>query len=75
MAAHSSILGGRIPGQKNLEGYSLWGCKELDMTDLEYILQLEKKNLSYVMSAKQGDVIESQTFYISEGKAIIHLNT
>ena len=45
MATHSSILAWRIPwtepvfwlgefpGQRSLEGYSLWCCKELDMTE------------------------------------------
>ena len=32
VATHSSILAWKIPGQRNLEGYSLWGRKELDMT-------------------------------------------
>ena len=33
MAAHSSILAWRIPWQRSLAGYSLWGCKESDMTE------------------------------------------
>ena len=33
MATHSSILTWKIPWTENLEGYSLWGCKELDMTE------------------------------------------
>ena len=33
MATHSSILPGEIHGQKSLAGYSLWGQKELDMTE------------------------------------------
>ena len=32
MATHSSVLAWRIPWQRDLVGYSLWGCKELDMT-------------------------------------------
>ena len=31
IATHSSILGYEIPGQRNLQGYSPWGCKESDM--------------------------------------------
>ena len=27
------FLPGKVHGQRNLEGYSLWGCKELDMTE------------------------------------------
>ena len=33
MAAHSTILAGEPHGQRNLEGYSPWGHKELDMTE------------------------------------------
>ena len=34
MATHSSILACRNPWTEELqEGYSLWGCKELDLTD------------------------------------------
>ena len=33
MATHSSILAWRIRGQRSLMGYSLWGLKELDMTE------------------------------------------
>ena len=32
MATHSSVLAWEIPGQRNLVGYSPWGCKELDTT-------------------------------------------
>ena len=33
MATHSRILAWKINGQRSLAGYSLWGCKELDMTE------------------------------------------
>ena len=33
MATHSNILAWRIPWIENLEGYSPWGQKELDMTE------------------------------------------
>ena len=34
MATHSSILAYRdFHGQRSLVGYSLWSCKELDMTE------------------------------------------
>ena len=33
MATHSNILAWRSPGQRSLVGYSLWGCKELDITE------------------------------------------
>ena len=32
MENHSNILDGIIPWTETLAGYSLWGCKELDMT-------------------------------------------
>ena len=33
MTTHSSILAWRIPWTEELVGYSLWGHKELDMTE------------------------------------------
>ena len=33
MVTHSSILAWKIPWTKELEGYSLWACKELDMSE------------------------------------------
>ena len=33
MATHSSILAGESHGQRSLEGYSPWGCKESDTTE------------------------------------------
>ena len=33
MATHSRILAWKINGERSLAGYSLWGCKELDMTE------------------------------------------
>ena len=32
MATHSSILAWKIPWMEETLGYSLWGCKESDMT-------------------------------------------
>ena len=43
MASHSSILAWRISGERNLVGYSPWGCKELDTTE-----QLSKNNHSLI---------------------------
>ena len=34
MAIHSSILPGEAHGQRSLVGYSLWGSKESDTTEL-----------------------------------------
>ena len=33
MATHSSILAGASRGPRSPEGYSPWGCKELDITE------------------------------------------
>ena len=33
MATHSSILAGKSHAQRNLAGYSPWGCKESDTTE------------------------------------------
>ena len=33
IATHASILSRKSYGQMSLAGYSLWGCKELDMTE------------------------------------------
>ena len=33
IATHSSILALKPHGQRNLVGYSPWGCKESDMTE------------------------------------------
>ena len=34
MATHSSILAWRIPWTEKPAGYSPWGCKESDMTEV-----------------------------------------
>ena len=34
MATQSGILAWRIPWQRSLVGYSPWGCKESDMTEV-----------------------------------------
>ena len=34
MATHSSILPGESHGQRSLEGYSPWGCKESDTNEV-----------------------------------------
>ena len=39
MTTHSSILAWRIPGTEKPRGYSPWGHKELDMTEVTYYLQ------------------------------------
>ena len=43
MATHSIFLPGRSHGQRSLAGYSLWGHKELDMTEwLTHTYRLKK---------------------------------
>ena len=40
---HSSILAWRIYGQKNLAGYSPWGCEKSDTTEhIKYYYQQRK---------------------------------
>ena len=34
MATHSSILAWRIPLWRSLVGYSPWGCKDLDRSEV-----------------------------------------
>jgi len=40
MATRSSILAGKSHGQRSLVGYSPWGHKELDMTELLTLLSI-----------------------------------
>ena len=46
MAIHSSILPGKSHGQRSLEGYSPWSCKESDTTE-----QLHFTSLHHVSKA------------------------
>ena len=46
MASHSSILAWRIPGQRNLMGYSPWSHKESKTTEQLSILTV-KNRLQY----------------------------
>ena len=48
MAVHSSILPGKSHGQRILEGYSPWGCKESDTTErLHFTLPHFIMNIEY----------------------------
>ena len=38
MAAHSSTLAWRSPWNRQVVGYSTWGCKESDVTDFHFHL-------------------------------------
>ena len=40
MATHSSILGGKFHGQRNLVGYNPWGCRESEVTEHKHPLTL-----------------------------------
>ena len=40
MATHFSILAWKIPWMEELVGYSPWGCKELDTTELLHSLYM-----------------------------------
>ena len=42
MATHTSILAGESQGWRSLEGYSPWGCTELDMTEHTCIYSVGK---------------------------------
>ena len=57
MAAHSSILTWKIPWTEEPEGYSLWGCKELDMTACLNNNNKETKIWEPTSSKKSGGVI------------------
>ena len=43
MATHFSILDWETQGQKSLVGYSPWGCKESDSTEVTEHEQEQKK--------------------------------
>ena len=51
MATHSSILAGKSHGLRSLAGYSLWGCKVLDMTEP-------------LSTQERGDMANMQTFQL-----------
>ena len=38
MALHTSIPAGKSHGQRSLEGYSPWNCKEQDKTATAHVL-------------------------------------
>ena len=47
MASHSSILARKFHGQRSLEGYSPWGHKEPDITELTHTCCLQPTTLSH----------------------------
>ena len=62
MAIHSSILARRIPhGQRSLAGYSAWGRKESDMTELLSTAQhiVKKSNLKQTSGLPRGSVVKN----------------
>ena len=49
MATHSSILAWKIPWTEEPGGYSLWGCKELDLlSNYAHRLRIPALQLSYL---------------------------
>ena len=62
MVTHSSILAWKIHKQRSLAGDSLWGCKELDMTEqltLYLISSNSLPNCSVLISVWQLSLLES----------------
>ena len=62
MATHFSILAWEIP-QRSLVGYSLWGCKELDMTEHIYMLHIHThicifRHIKLFLFLRRGDMNE-----------------
>ena len=47
MATHSSILAWRIPWMRSLVGYSPWGHKELDTTEVTVHVSQCRENVRY----------------------------
>ena len=73
MATHSSILAWRIHGQRSLEGYSPWGCKESDTNEqltLLFVILGQEKN-----SKAMPYFIERKRFYtvFARNKAEVQL--
>ena len=52
MATHSIFLPGESHGQRSLVGYSPWGCKESETTEL-----LSTHKLSRVMKSRQSPAV------------------
>ena len=46
MATQSIILAWKIPGQRNLAGYSPWGGKQSDMTEHAHIYKIHGLEIS-----------------------------
>ena len=66
MATLSSILPGKLHGQRNLTGYSLWGCKESDMTEQ---LSMHACCMAYMNTAKK---VNLQKSHQKEKKAVFY---
>ena len=47
METHSSILAWKIPWTESLEGYSLWGCRGLDVTECTHTELLKTRTSSW----------------------------
>ena len=66
MATLSSVLPGKLHGQRNLTGYSLWGCKESDMTEQ---LSMHACCMAYMNTAKK---VNLQKSHQKEKKAVFY---
>ena len=53
MATHSRILDEKSYGQRSLADYSLWGCKELDITE-RLTLSLHFQSMVFCSSSLNG---------------------
>ena len=53
MAIHSSILPGKSHGQRSLEGYSPWGCKESGTTERLHFTIAHQAPLSMEISKQE----------------------
>ena len=58
MATHSVILPGIFHGQRNLVGYSLWGCKQSDTTEqMTLLLLFFRVSFLYKETQRMWDLI------------------
>ena len=53
MATHFSALAWRIPGTAEPGGYRLWGCTELDTTEVTYQEQQQQQQ-QWLLSSPDG---------------------
>ena len=73
MATHSSTLAWKIPGYRSLVGYSPWGRKESDTTELLHFtfLKKKKKNITLHNTFRRIDRIFFKQNTTDENVAIV----